>query len=115
MYYHANLERELTRLTHKFNNGRAKVDHPPNGSKDISDATAGVVYNCMELLTNPGKFPDTANQDIAKGVISNLFPAMAVEKLPGAGWTELDNEFTQMDWHISRSNPYDKYNMRPQG
>lgn len=109
MYYHSNLERELTRLTHKFNNGRAKVDHPPNGSKDISDATAGVVYNCMELLTNPGKFPDTANQDIAKGVISNLFPAMALEKLPGAGWTELDNEFTQMDWHISKSNPYEKY------
>lgn len=115
MYHHSNLERELMRLTHKFNNGRAKVDHPPNGSKDISDATAGVVYNCMELLTNPGKFPDTANQDIAKGVISNLFPAMAMEKLPGAGWTELDNEFTQMDWHISKSNPYDKYSMRPQG
>lgn len=111
MYYHEKLERELTRLTHKFNNGRARVDHPPNSSKDISDAVAGVVFNCMELLTNPGKFPDTANQDVAKSVISNLFPAMQLEKLPGSGWGELDNEFTQMDFHISNSKPYDKFRM----
>ncbi len=26
-----------------------KVDHPPKGSKDVSDAVAGVVYNCERL------------------------------------------------------------------
>ena len=112
MYKHKNLERELTRLTHKFDMGRARVDHPMNGSKDISDSLAGVVFNCMELLTNPNKFPDTANQDLAKGVIANLFPAFQVDPLPKQGWGALDNEFTQMDWHTSRSNPYDKYSMR---
>ena len=26
-----------------------KIDHPPKGSKDVSDAVAGVVYNCERL------------------------------------------------------------------
>ena len=26
-----------------------KVDHPPKGSKDVSDAVAGVVFNCERL------------------------------------------------------------------
>jgi len=23
-----------------------KIDHPPNGSKDVADAVAGAIYNC---------------------------------------------------------------------
>ena len=40
--YHPRLETELLNL--EYNAEKDKVDHPPNGSKDIADCLAGVVY-----------------------------------------------------------------------
>ena len=37
--------REITNVEDRPN----KIDHPPKGSKDVSDAVAGVVYNCERL------------------------------------------------------------------
>ena len=39
---------ELVMLEHDetANAGKGKVDHPPKGSKDISDAVCGAIYNC---------------------------------------------------------------------
>jgi hypothetical protein len=39
---HAKLQRELASL--EFDTKKHKIDHPPAGSKDVSDALAGVVY-----------------------------------------------------------------------
>jgi hypothetical protein len=44
MYRSEDLMTELTRL--ELINGK-KVDHQPNGSKDLADALAGAVYNCI--------------------------------------------------------------------
>ena len=40
--YHPRLETELLNL--EYNAEKDKVDHPPQGSKDIADCLAGVVY-----------------------------------------------------------------------
>ncbi len=39
---HKKLEKELREL--ELNEKKLKIDHPPHGSKDISDALAGVIY-----------------------------------------------------------------------
>lgn len=39
---HLKAQKELTTL--ELNTKKQKIDHPPNGSKDVSDALAGVVY-----------------------------------------------------------------------
>jgi hypothetical protein len=44
MPYHAIVERELVSLERDVK--KNKIDHPPNGSKDVSDALAGVVFGC---------------------------------------------------------------------
>jgi hypothetical protein len=38
---------ELVALEHNLD--KRKVDHPPGGRKDVSDAVAGVVFNCATL------------------------------------------------------------------
>jgi hypothetical protein len=37
---------EVVRL--EFNDLKGKVDHPPKGSKDVTDAVAGVIFHCTE-------------------------------------------------------------------
>lgn len=44
--YHPVFERELFNLVH-FRQ-RRKVDHPSDGSKDVSDSVAGALMNCVE-------------------------------------------------------------------
>ena len=44
LYDYPTLTTELTRLEENHSNG--KIDHPKRGSKDVSDALAGVVYHC---------------------------------------------------------------------
>jgi hypothetical protein len=39
---------------------RGKVDHGPNGSKDTSDAVAGVTMNCYEIAEAPAVTPEQA-------------------------------------------------------
>jgi len=39
---------------------RGKVDHGPNGSKDVSDAVAGVTMNCYEIAEAPAVTPEQA-------------------------------------------------------
>ncbi|KKL05087.1 hypothetical protein LCGC14_2609550, partial [marine sediment metagenome] len=39
---------------------RGKVDHPANGSKDISDCVAGVTKNCYEIAAPPAITPEQA-------------------------------------------------------
>jgi hypothetical protein len=40
---HATLDKELRELKRLVKQGNVKIDHPPNGSKDVADALAGVV------------------------------------------------------------------------
>jgi hypothetical protein len=49
-YTHPILQKELTGLM--FDEKHRKVDHPPNGSKDVSDALAGMVHNCEKAFAN---------------------------------------------------------------
>ena len=111
MYKNKHLEKELIHLTHSFVNGKAKVDHPvafsdgSKGSKDMADATAGVVFNAMELLTNAGKFPDTSNTELSKGIIQNLFPAFKVDELPAGN---VFSETEQIKQYISFRSPFEK-------
>ena len=44
MPYHSVVERELVSLERDVK--KNKIDHPPTGSKDVSDALAGVVFGC---------------------------------------------------------------------
>lgn len=46
MYYSARLFDEIISL--EKNNNTGKVDHPPNGHKDVSDAVCGAVYNASK-------------------------------------------------------------------
>ena len=43
-YYVPKLEEELLGL--QYDSKKNKIDHRPNGSKDLSDALAGAVYHC---------------------------------------------------------------------
>ena len=46
MYYSARLFDEIISL--EKNNNTGKVDHPPNGHKDVSDAVCGAIYNASK-------------------------------------------------------------------
>ena len=46
MYYSARLFDEVISL--EKNNNTGKVDHPPNGHKDVSDAVCGAIYNASK-------------------------------------------------------------------
>ena len=111
MYRNTYLEKELIHLTHSYINGKAKVDHPvafsdgSKGSKDVADAAAGVVFNAMELLTNPGKFPDTSNTELSKGIIQNLFPAMRLDELPRGN---VRDEMDMMNDYAKFRSPFEK-------
>ena len=48
VYYNEHLHRELVQLEEVYSWSHVKVDHPRTGSKDLSDALAGCVYNIME-------------------------------------------------------------------
>lgn len=58
---------EVVRL--EFNEIREKVDHPPKGSKDVTDAVAGVIYHCMmaksRALIDPSYGLSTASPMVA--------------------------------------------------
>lgn len=111
MYRNTYLEKELIHLTHSYINGKAKVDHPvafsdgSKGSKDVADAAAGVVFNAMELLTNPGKFPDTSNTELSKGIIQNLFPAFKLDELPKGN---IRDELEQLNEFAKFRSPFEK-------
>jgi hypothetical protein len=111
MYRNTILEKELIHLTHAFTSGRAKVDHPvafsdgTKGSKDQTDSLAGVVFNAMELLVNAGKFPDTSNSELSKGIISNLFPAMQMDR---AADGNVKNELDQLNQYTQYRSPFEK-------
>lgn len=52
MIHHAKLENELIYLQRDSSTG--KLDHPPNGSKDISDSLAGSIWDLSLLPYEPG-------------------------------------------------------------
>jgi hypothetical protein len=58
MYYFEPFIREVKRL--EFVDGK-KIDHPPHGSKDVSDAVAGVVFMCV---SSPDNFWFTGMEEI---------------------------------------------------
>lgn len=65
------LKKELTSL--EFDTKKNKIDHPPNGSKDISDAVAGVVYGLSTqklIWAQHGipltQIPDTIRNEVGK-------------------------------------------------
>lgn len=68
---HARCEKELASL--EKDTKRNKIDHPPHGSKDVSDALAGVVYGLTmrreiwnEFEVPLGEIPPEVSQAIAE-------------------------------------------------
>lgn len=61
-YDYERFMREITRVQRDLN--REKVDHPPGGSKDVSDGAAGVAKHCMtqEGLYTPEYRPQTGTE-----------------------------------------------------
>lgn len=49
MYEYMPLYQELIKLREVFANGRRKIDHPPDSSKDIADALAGSIFTLSRL------------------------------------------------------------------
>jgi hypothetical protein len=62
-YYVPKLEEELLGLQYEAK--KNKIDHRPNGSKDLADALAGAVYHCSRA-----ELPGTAEAMIRVGVSS---------------------------------------------
>ncbi|MGA2775477.1 MAG: hypothetical protein ABSE81_05390 [Candidatus Omnitrophota bacterium] len=58
-YYFEPFIKEVKQL--EFIEGK-KIDHPPHGSKDVSDAVAGAVFMCV---SNPNNFSFTGMEEIA--------------------------------------------------
>jgi hypothetical protein len=48
MYHYQPLLDELTHLQEDLSGNRRKIDHPPNGSKDVSDAMAAILYTLSQ-------------------------------------------------------------------
>lgn len=48
VYYNEHLHRELVQLEEVYSGSHMKIDHPRTGSKDLSDALAGCIYNIQE-------------------------------------------------------------------
>ena len=62
-YYVPKLEEELLGL--QYDAKRNKIDHRPNGSKDLADALAGAVYHCSQA-----DLPGTAEAMMpSKGIV----------------------------------------------
>ncbi|MCK5615029.1 hypothetical protein KAR91_74895 [Candidatus Pacearchaeota archaeon] len=60
MYWYDPVLEELKSLILSREGSKIKVDHLPNGSKDVSDCVAGVVYNCVQWMRNPKRQPPPA-------------------------------------------------------
>lgn len=48
MYDYPHVQKELSLLQEEFKGGRRKIDHPPKGSKDVSDALAGTIFTLSQ-------------------------------------------------------------------
>lgn len=48
MYDYEHLKHELTMLQEDYTGRKRKIDHPPNGSKDVSDALAGAIFTLSQ-------------------------------------------------------------------
>lgn len=48
IYYNDHLFRELVQLEEVQKGSHMKIDHPKSGSKDLTDALAGCIYNIMD-------------------------------------------------------------------
>ena len=76
------LYEELSRLE-KINltQGKYKIDHPPNFSKDIADAVCGCIWNAT-------------NDDVSRFILANEFVSQMSEQLDIADYQEVDlNEY----------------------
>ena len=73
--YHEVLERELNQLERNFASG--KIDHPPKGSKDLSDAVGQVVYNC-HIRTS---FMDDAMLGFSSGTYNDEVQEESIEDI----------------------------------
>lgn len=63
MYWYDTVLDEMKSLIISRTGSNIKVDHLPNGSKDVSDCVAGVVYNCVQWMRNPKRQPPPAPSD----------------------------------------------------
>lgn len=52
LYHSKRLEDEITELERNINTG--KVDHPPNGHKDVCDAVCGSMFTCSKYADEYG-------------------------------------------------------------
>ena len=67
-----------------------------------SDALAGVIGDCYELLTNIKKHPDTANADVASRIIEGMNEGVKPETIPGVS----EDVGEMFEKEIEQKNPY---------
>lgn len=78
-YYHELLVTELRTLS-RMKNG--KIDHVPNGSKDISDALAGAIAGAIKIGGDEGEERQYADEDVIDIMLTPAGSGMAGELMP---------------------------------
>jgi len=72
MYWYDRLIEELKRLEKRVKGGKEYVDHPPNFSKDVADAFAGMIYDLETMEIQPVVGPELGElegeEETAEGV-----------------------------------------------
>jgi hypothetical protein len=103
MYAYQPLIEELTLLQEDLTGNRRKIDHPPNGSKDVADALAASLFTLSQQKLreplpimrsasySPGAWMEEQKQatlagDRQAGANSNLLPAFFVGPGSDDGW-----------------------------
>ena len=100
LYKYIPFEEELFNLIH--NRARRKVDHPINGSKDVTDSVAGAIYNAILSLQKGDEQDNTFNLDEFMGINSESVENDKQDLMKGVlglpeGYSQMDLEFNDPD------------------
>lgn len=122
MYYSKQLVDEITELERNINSG--KVDHPDGGSKDISDACCGAIYNAskhaeeyafeygddLEAVFNTNESNDIDRQQITvdfEDELKRMFDPIAQKVAKQREQTQTKQQPSFMDFGLGTAQVYE--------